>query len=128
MTFYAQATIRFISERTQRQKDTHTRIRHAQRQNETHTRNKHIQRHARETSIIIQRHEKQALLYRDTRNKYLQRHTLASGIHTDQKNKNKQTRTTRENQAYTETKRDTLSSGINRDKKIKKEEEKIHTR
>ena len=85
-------------------------------------------RHIRETSIYRDTHEKQALLYRDTRNKYLQRHTLASGIHTDQKNKiktkNKQTRTTRENQAYTETKRDTLSSGINRDKKEIKKKKK----
>ena len=59
------------------------------------TRNKHIQEiHARETNIIIQRHEerhasirykqrheKQALLYRDTRNKYL--HEIHHEIHRD---------------------------------------------
>ena len=110
MTFYSQSTITVISERTQTQKDTHNRIRHAQRQNETHTRNKHIQRHARETSIIIQRHEKQVSTEIHTINKHIQRHTLASGIHTHKKKKEKnrhKTRNTLEYQAYTETKRET---------------------
>ena len=105
-------------------------------------------RHIRETSIYRDTHEKQALLYREKRNKHYYTETRETSIYRD----------THEKQAYTEThtsirhtqtkknpkknKKYTRESGIHRDKKRhtiirykqkqkkkeKKKENKIHTR